>query len=282
MQFIETAVSKAFVREVGLPEGEMNLARAGLLFARAEYPELDCGWYLGQLDLIAHDIGTRVEYDAGPDVRLAVMIQYLFGDLGFNGNVDDYYDPRNSYLNEVIDRRLGIPITLSIIFLELAERVGLSAQGISFPGHFLVAVDEGEDVVIVDAFDGGAMLARETFMERLRERADSETSSDALETALRPASKLETLLRQLRNLKSVYTESGDVEKTLNILNHMLTIDKELLPELLERAALYETLGYVRGAVEDYGRALGHISPGADREEIRDRLRRAQAQAQHLH
>ena len=97
MQFIETAVNKAFANEVGLPESEMNLARAGLLFARTEYPQVDCGWYLAQLDLIARDISTRLDPDSGLDARLAVLNGYLFSDLGFCGNVDDYSDPRNSY-----------------------------------------------------------------------------------------------------------------------------------------------------------------------------------------
>lgn len=282
MQFIETAVSKEFTREVAQPESAMNLARAGLLFAQAEYPKLDCNWYLGQLDLIAGDISARFDPDSDLSTRLAVMNEYLFGDLGYAGNLDNYYDPRNSYLNEVIDRRVGLPITLSIVFLELAERVGLHASGISFPGHFLVAVTEGNGDIIVDAFDGGVCLARTTFLERLRERAEPNTSLAALESALAPASKTDILLRQLRNLKAVYIEQGAVEKSLNVTNHMLTIDPDLLPELLERAALYSSLGYSRGAVADYERALAQMSAGEAHAEILERLERAKEQALHLH
>lgn len=282
MQYFETIVSKAFAQEVALPESEMNLARAGLLFARAEYPQLDCDWYLGQLDLIASDISARSDPESDLAVRLEVMNNYLFGDLGYTGNLDDYYDPRNSYLNEVMDRRVGLPITLSIVFLELAERVGLSARGISFPGHFLVAVSEGNGDLIVDAFDGGVSLARSTFLERLLERAESDTSIEALESALAPASKADILLRQLRNLKAVYTELGEVEKSLNVTNHMLTIAPDLLTELLERAALYSSLGYSRGAVEDYERALTQIPAGEVHGEILERLGRAKEQSQHLH
>ncbi|MFT4580426.1 MAG: regulator of sirC expression with transglutaminase-like and TPR domain [Gammaproteobacteria bacterium] len=282
MQFIETSVSDAFTSEVTRRESEINLARAGLIFAGSEYPQLDSAWYLNQLDLIANDISARLDPNADLSTRLTVMNEYLFGELGYSGNVDDYYDPRNSFLNEVIDRRIGLPITLSIVFLELAERVGLDAKGVSFPGHFLVAVVEGDGDVIVDAFDGGAVLARATFLQRLLERAAPNTSFDALEAALRPASKSEILLRQLRNLKSIYVEKGLVEKSLNTINHMLVIQKDLLPELLERAALYDSLGYARGAVADYERAVSLLPPGPQLAEVHARIKRAREQVQKLH
>ncbi|MGR9090513.1 MAG: SirB1 family protein [Gammaproteobacteria bacterium] len=282
MQYTETVISSSYASEVALPEPDLNLARAGLLFARSEYPELDCGWYLGQLDLIASDIGSRMPRDADVAARLRAMNTYLFADLGFSGNVDDYYDPRNSFLNEVIDRRVGLPITLSILYLELAQRLGVPARGISFPGHFLVGVTTEDGDVIVDAFDRGATLPRATFVTRLHERADPDTSSAAIEQALRPAMKVEILLRQLRNLKAVYAERGDVEKTLNTLNHMLIAHPDLLPELLERAALFDTLGYARGAATDYDHALHLLPDGIDREEIVNRRDEAEARAGQLH
>jgi len=282
MQYTETVVSESFSSEVALPESDLNLARAGLLFARTEYPDLDCGWYLSQLDLIASGIGSRTQDGADVAARLDTMNAYLFGDLGYSGNVEDYYDPRNSYLNEVIDRRVGLPITLSILYLELAQRLGIPARGISFPGHFLVGVTTEEGDMIVDAFDAGAKLDRHTFVERLRERAESETSIEALEHALKPASKVEILLRQLRNLKSIYAERGDIEKSLNIMNHMLATHPDLLPELLERAALFDTLGYARGAAVDYERALALLPEGFDRADIDERLDQARAKSEQLH
>ncbi len=282
MQYTETVVSPSYASEVALPEPDLNLARAGLLFARSEYPELDCGWYLGQLDLMASDIGSRMSRDADVAARLRAMNTTLFGDLGFSGNVDDYYDPRNSFLNEVIDRRIGLPITLSILYLELAQRLGVPARGISFPGHFLVGVTTEDGDVIVDAFDRGATLARATFITRLHERADGDTTIEAIEQALRPALKVEILLRQLRNLKSIYADRGDLEKTLNTLNHMLTAYSDLLPELLERAALFDTLGYARGAAADYNHALLLLPEGIEREEIVDRRDEAEARAGQLH
>ncbi len=282
MQYTETVVSPAYASEVQLPESDLNLARAGLLFARSEYSELDCGWYLGQIDLIASDIGSRMPHDADVTARLRAINTTLFGDLGFSGNVDDYYDPRNSFLNEVIDRRVGLPITLSILYLELAQRLGVPARGISFPGHFLVGASTEDGDVIVDAFDRGATLARATFITRLQERAEPQTSITAIEQALRPAMKVEILLRQLRNLKSIYADRGDAEKTLNALNHMLIAHPDLLPELLERAALFDTLGYARGAAGDYARALLLLPEGLDREEIMKRRDEAEARAGQLH
>ncbi len=282
MEYIETAVSKSFTQEVALPDHEFNLARAGLLFARCEYPELDCGWYLGQIDLIACDISQRISADDATSERLRAINTYLFGELGYSGNLDDYYDPRNSYLNEVIDRRVGLPITLSILYLELAHRLQVDAHGISFPGHFLVGVATEQGAMIVDAFDRGATLPRDVFIRRLHERAENGPRPEALAQAMRPASKLEILLRQLRNLKSIYSERGDVRKSLNIINHMLAAYADLLPELLERAALYDTLGYAHGAAADYERALEILPAGMDRDEIAERLQAARSQAQRLH
>jgi regulator of sirC expression with transglutaminase-like and TPR domain len=243
---------------------------------------LDCGWYLGQLDLIAAEIGTRISGDADINMRLAAMNRYLFGELGYSGNIENYYDPKNSYLNEVIDRRIGLPITLSILYLEVAQRLGIAARGISFPGHFLVGVTTEAEDLIVDAFDAGAHLPRATFVERLRERAANNASVDALERALVPASKIEILLRQLRNLKSIYVEKGEVEHALNIINHMLVTEPNLMPELLERAALYESLGYARGAVGDYERALSLLPTGVEREAVVERLADAKTKAERLH
>ena len=282
MQYIETTVSEAFSREVLQRESEINLARAGLIFARSEYPQLDSSWYLGQLDLIASDIIARQNPNTDMRSRLIAMNEYLFGELGYAGNLEDYYDPRNSYLNEVIDRRVGLPITLSILFIELAERVGIDAKGVSFPGHFLVEVSDGGGDLIVDAFDGGAVLARATFLERLLQRAKPHTSVEVLEAALRRAPKTEILLRQLRNLKAIYVDKGFVEKALNTINHMLVIHQDLLPELLERAALYDSLGYARGAVSDYERAILRMPQGPEQEAVLARLTSAREQAQNLH
>jgi len=282
MQFNEIAVSASFTSEVTRPEPELNLARAGLLFARSAYPRLDCGWYLGQIDLIAAAISNRIDSDADVNDRLTAMNRYLFGELGYGGNVQDYYDPRNSYLNEVIDRRIGLPITLSIIYLEVAQRLSIPARGISFPGHFLVGVTTETGDLIVDAFDAGAHLPRATFVARLRERAAEDTPVDALERALHPASKIEILLRQLRNLKSVYSEKGEIDNTLNIINHMLATAPDLMPELLERAQLYDSLGYARGAVTDYEHALTLLPHGVEREEIAGRLDSARIKARRLH
>ncbi|HCU88581.1 MAG TPA: hypothetical protein DGR97_01465, partial [Gammaproteobacteria bacterium] len=205
-----------------------------------------------------------------------------FVDLGYTGNFENYYDPRNSYLNEVIDRRVGLPITLSIVFLELAHRVGLRARGLSFPGHFLVSVSEGNGDIIVDAFDGGVCLARGRFLDRLLEKGEENISLAVLESTLAPASKSEILLRQLRNLKAVYIEQGEFEKSLNIVNHMLTIEPDLVPELIARGDLYGSLGYSRGAVMDYERALAQMPAGDLQSEVRSRLGRMKEQAQHFH
>lgn len=282
MELFETAVTPAFVEEVARSEGGLNLARAGLLFAQSHYPNLDCATYLRQIDQIASDISARLDGENAANERLALMNAYLFTELGFAGNTDNYYDPRNSFLNEVLDRRIGLPISLSVLYLEIAQRLAIPARGIAFPGHFLIGVTTEAGDLIVDAFDNGAHLPRAQFIQRLRERSPGDRSLQALERALGPASKRDILLRQLRNLKAVYSELGDVEKTLNITNHLLVTQSDLMPELLERASLFDSLGYAPGAITDYERALQILPAGIDQQDIVDRLKNARGKAGHLH
>jgi regulator of sirC expression with transglutaminase-like and TPR domain len=275
-------MSDHFDREVGRLDKDINLARAGLAFAKSEYPALDEDWYLAQFGLIADQVIERLPRNASQQDRLDTAINFLFEDLGFAGNLEDYYDPRNSFINEVLDRRTGIPITLSIVFLELAERLGLPARGVSFPGHFLVCVQIGCQDVIVDPFDGGITLDRDTFVARLKDRTDGTATDTAIDAMLETASNHDILLRQLRNLKAIYTNLGDRDRRLNVVNHMLLVDGYLSDELIERAGLLEEVGSYRSAVEDYERAI-LCSPSDELvNDIVLRRQRAQQRIRRLH
>ena len=136
MKYTDTTVNEAFMEEVAHDEVNLSLARAGLIFARVRYPEIDCSWYGKQLDIVAEEILRRFDGNDVGSTKLDLTVEYLFGELGYQGNAQDYYDPRNSFINEVIERRIGIPISLSVIFLEVASKVGLTANGVAIPRTF--------------------------------------------------------------------------------------------------------------------------------------------------
>ena len=188
--------------------------------------------------------------------------EFLFDELGFSGNTDDYYDPRNSFLNEVLDRRVGIPITLSILYIEIGTRVGLALEGVSFPGHFLVksATDEGD--VVLDPFAGGVPVAEEDLVQRLEARFGEEQARLApLPQLLVAAHKKDILVRMLRNLKAIYLHREAWEKALTTMNRILLIAPNLPEEVRDRAELYERLECFRPALDGF-RHYMELSPAA--------------------
>ena len=201
------------------PEPELDLAEAVLLVAAAEQPELDVARYLAMLD----DLGERArEVLAAPpprapgDTGLARVLRLLYGDLGFHGNGDDYYDPRNSFLDHVLERRTGIPITLAIVLIEVCRRAGIDARGVSFPGHFLVRV-EGAPPALVDPFAGRVLEAQE--LRALHQRAPGAARAPA-PRLLEPAPKRAVLLRVLHNLRGIYASRDDRERLRAILERI--------------------------------------------------------------
>src|SRR5213080_5101258 len=179
-----------------------NLARAALAIARIAYPDLDPAPYLRQLDGLAAAVRPRLHPGGSPEAAAAELAGYLFGECGFRGNQEEYYDPRNSYLNDVLERRTGIPITLAVVLIETGARLGLSITGVGFPGHFLVRVEGDAGSVVLDPFFGGRVLDVGELLARYRAflgpRGDGVTSlpSDVLAATDAPA----ILARMLRNL----------------------------------------------------------------------------------
>ena len=150
------------------PEEDIGLAEAALVIAAHEYPGLDLNAYLARIAELAETLKGRLRRDIGPTDALVALNRYLFEELGFSGNTADYYDPRNSYLNEVLDRRLGIPITLSVLCIEIGRRIGLALHGVSFPGHFLVKCVVRDGVVVLDPYARGASLSLDDLQLRLK------------------------------------------------------------------------------------------------------------------
>ncbi len=254
------------------PEEDINLAEAALLMASQEYPSLDVATYLHRIDELATTVQSRLPTNATFEDRVVTLNEVLFEEQGFSGNTDDYYDPRNSFLNEVLDRKLGIPITLSILYIEIGRRIGLTFQGISFPGHFLVKSETDVGDIVLDPFSGGVALSEEDLVERLRERFGEENAPSApLAPLLQAAGKKEILLRMLRNLKAIYVNKEDYTKALTVIDRILLIEPELAEEVRDRGQLYERLECFRPALADLRRYMTMNPSDPDGGELHQRI-----------
>jgi regulator of sirC expression with transglutaminase-like and TPR domain len=208
------------------PDDQIDLGAAALLIAESEYPGLDVAHYLAVLDGFAD--GARRAGGGGPPGTPAEALrrlnEHLFHDLGFQGNEQDYYDPKNSFLNEVIDRRIGIPITLSVLYLEVGRRAGLVLDGVSFPGHFLVQQRGPDGTLVLDPYHGGVSLSREELEERLGRALGAGTKLAA--EHLQPASKRQILTRMLNNLRGIYQRSGDPARERAVLERLAILNPQ--------------------------------------------------------
>jgi len=255
-----------FTQEVDQPEDQINLAQAALYIAGEEYPDLDVEEYLNGLDSMADEVAERLTAERYPLKIIRELNRYLFEDLGFVGNAKDYYDPRNSYLNDVIERRTGIPITLSLIYLEVAQRIGFPMAGVGMPGHFLIRPKVEEMQVFVDPFHRGEILFPEDCRERL-----SQVYGHPVE--LRPEF-LQTvgprafLARMLTNLKMIYLKQGDLERTLAAVERILLLLPDSLGERRDRGLLYYEQGRWDDAIVDLEYYLRQVPVAQDQTTIR--------------
>lgn len=268
---------------LGLDDEQLVLADVALLLARDAYPELDIGHYLVRLDDMAGEIGQRLADDADVFATLAELNRYLFHEQGFRGDFDNYYDPRNSYLNEVLDRRTGIPITLSLVYIEVGRRLGLPLQGVSFPGHFLVkcSVDGGE--VVLDPFSGGTSLGVEELEHRLHEVIGEKHAEHVeLSTLLVAAPNRDILVRMLHNLKTLHLRDEDLHRALAVCERILQLKPNSAEDLRDRGVLYATLDCFSAALADLRRYLSLRPNAPDAEEIRRRVIDLQAYSARLH
>jgi regulator of sirC expression with transglutaminase-like and TPR domain len=266
-----------FAALLAAEDSRIDLARACLMIAEDAYPDLSVERYLGDIERLALRLRGRMPQALGAEERVAALNRFLFDDLGYWGNTDDYYDPRNSYLNEVLERRTGIPITLSILYMELGRRIGLPLEGVSFPGHFLVRLRLRAGVLILDPFSGGAPQSEDELRERLQ-RVIPEGATEELPVAelpleqfLEPATRRQILARVLRNLKGVYRDAGKPERMLEVLNRMLLVAPEASGELRDRGYVYQRLECWRPALQDLSDYVGREPQAADADEVRARV-----------
>jgi regulator of sirC expression with transglutaminase-like and TPR domain len=248
---------------IAAPEEEIDLAEAALVMAAQEYPGLDVAAYRARIDELAAILKRRLRGDISPTDALVALNRYLFDELGFAGNVADYYDPRNSYLNEVLDRRLGIPITLSLVHIEIGRRIGLAMHGVAFPGHFLVKCILRNGAVVMDSYAHGASLSLEDLQQRLKVlRGGTVPSPDLVAQLLAAAGKKSMLTRMLRNLKGIYRERGELSRALAAADRIIALDPDAADEYRDRAGLYLDMECFRAALSDFRNYL-MLKPAAE-------------------
>lgn len=243
---------KFFYQEIHQPDEQISLERAALYLAQEEYPDLDVEAYLNALDTMAEEIRERLPAASYPMRVIQTINRYLYEDLGFVGNTENYYDPRNSYLNEVIDRHTGIPISLSLLYLAIARRLDFPMIGIGMPGHFLIRPTIDEMDVFVDAFNGGEVMFSQDCEERLRQvyQRPIELRPEFVE----PVTNRQFLGRMLTNLKAIYLSMGDLSRGLAAIERILLLFPNAAFELRDRGILYYRLSRfteARQDLEDY-------------------------------
>ena len=237
-----------FDQEINLPDEQISLAKAALCFAGEEYPSLELEEYLNALDTMAQEARERLPETSYPLKVVNTINKYLFEDLGFRGNADDYYDPRNSYLNEVIERRVGIPISLSVIYLEVAQRLDFPMVGIGMPGHFLIRPDFEEAGIFVDAFNGGEILFEQDCEARLRQIYQQPVTLQP--SFLATVSKRQILARMLTNLKGIYLNHQQLDKALAVVEYILLLFPDHPREIRDRGLVYYELNQWQKAAQD--------------------------------
>ncbi len=259
---------RLFTEDVGCPDEDIDLARAALHVAAEERPDLDVEAHLRRLDALAATVAPDLAAFGSPVDALARM-RALFQSEGFRGNTEDYFDPRNSCLDQVLERRTGIPITLSLVYLEVGWRCGLPLVGVGFPGHFLVKYVEPGGEHYVDPFEG----ARAIGVAELRTRMVSLFGGDArlLPEHLAGTSRRDILVRLNANLKSVYTDRGDLPRALAAVERILILTPEAPAEVRDRGLLYLGLRAYAQAVRDLERYLALAPAADDADAVREQL-----------
>ncbi|MDP8963899.1 MAG: SirB1 family protein [Cyanobacteriota bacterium] len=255
-----------FYSEIHQPDEQIDLAKAALYIAQEEYPDLDVDAYMNALDVMAAEVEERLPVERYPLRIIQSLNKYLYDDLGYKGNTSDYYDPRNSYLNEVIDRHTGIPITLSVVYLEIARRLDFPMVGIGMPGHFLIRPEFEDTGIFVDAFNQGEILFEQDCEQRLAQIYGHPVPLQPM--FLQPVSPRQLLVRMLTNLKFIYLNRKDLARALAVVEYILLLLPDAAMELRDRGLLYYQLGYKSNASQDLEIYLAMLPNAEDADAIR--------------
>ena len=274
----ETPTALEYFATLVADDASLSLVEAAASVAHDEFPQLDTQAFLAEIDALAAKLKQRFPADAVPVQRLRWLNRFFFQELGFAGNVNDYYDPRNSYLHQVLETRRGIPITLAILYMELATQIGLTARGVSFPGHFLVKLrmntgqQHGE--VVIDPFTGQS-LSREELDDLLapykRSRGLQGDFDVPMGLFLQSATPREIVARMLRNLKEIHRSTQSWSRMLPVVERLVVLMPQAWEERRDRGLLYAELGLTDEAARDLSTYLEQVSDAPDREMVAQRL-----------
>jgi regulator of sirC expression with transglutaminase-like and TPR domain len=259
-----------FALTVERPDDQIPLARGALLIAAADHPGLDLERQLARLDALA-DAAEPVRRATDALGRLHRLREHLFEELGFAGDREDYFDPRNSHLNQVLDRRLGIPITLSLVLIEVGRRLGLEMEGIGLPGHFITGARIGGEQVLLDPFNRGAVLTTESCRDLVGRALGRPVRLTAEHFA--PVTNRQFLTRMLANLKGVYWRREAWDKVVRVIDRLLVLNPASAGERRDRGAAWSNMGRLERGAADWEQYLTDFPNAADHEQVRHQLRR---------
>jgi regulator of sirC expression with transglutaminase-like and TPR domain len=265
----ESASRRQFRDILARPDAAVDLAEASLLIACEEYPDLDVPAYLARLDEMGAALRARLAREPRPERAVMALNRYLFQEEGFRGNAAEYYDPRNSYLNEVLDRRTGIPISLSTVYMEVAARAGLQVEGVGLPGHFIVRVRAGAHAILIDPFHSGALLSEGDCQERLDRIFSGRLKIEP--GMLAPCGRKDILERMLRNLKTIYVKTEDYTRALSAVELILSVNPESAEDVRDRGVLYAALDCYDLAARDLEAFLTLAPRAPEATELRDKV-----------
>jgi regulator of sirC expression with transglutaminase-like and TPR domain len=260
-----------------LPDCAIPLAETALLMACEEYPQLEISPYLDQLDAMASAVRSKMRSSDSPMQTIDHINGVLFDELGFRGNRENYYDPRNSFFNDVLERRVGIPITLSAVYLEVARRLPFPISGVGMPSHFLVKYADRSQEIFLDPFNHGSIVTREDCARRLSESFGG--SVEFTERFLDAVTHRQILLRMLNNLKAIYVEARSFDKSLAMVDMLLLIEPDDPLQYRDRGLLHRQLRHFSRAARDIEQYLKMVPEAKDKKEMREQLqdlRRIQA------
>jgi regulator of sirC expression with transglutaminase-like and TPR domain len=255
-------------------DASLPLDRAALELAAIEFPEIEADAFVGLLDSHAAELRAHLRGARDGEAYVREANRYLFDELGFRANTADYYDPKNSCLNEVLTARTGIPITLSLVYMEIARRLGRPVAGVGLPGHFIVRYDDRLYSTFIDPFHGGRLLGPEDCFALAREVAQVEIEPDR--RWLAPVNKRDLLMRMLRNLSAAYSSRGQTDKAIEVLNLLIRANPDSPDEYRQRGILHTQAGRLGAAKQD----LAHYLDLAKSPEERERAKAQVHQFQH--
>jgi regulator of sirC expression with transglutaminase-like and TPR domain len=258
-----------FRQAVDRPEDKIELGRAALAIAVSDYPDLDIPVYLSRMDQLAASATARLGPEANTPRSIATLNYVLFHEHGFRGNRENYFDPRNSFLNEVLDRKTGIPISLSVLYMEVGQRIGLSLHGVGFPGHFLVKVLGDDEEVVLDPYNQGEIRSRESLEKMLYRLYGREIPVEP--SFLRPITNRQILRRMLNNLKMIYLRENDLLKALAVMEHLVILDPGSAGDIRDRGAIYLKLECFKQALEDFEAYLRLAPLAEDASAVRQQI-----------